>query len=243
MAIAAWTAPPRLSGRPRAPRRRAAFALATACTGLSIAFAAAAVLMTARGEPAAAALALLGCVVADGIDGPLARRLSVSTRFGAWLDALADMLAFGVAAPLLFGAWLRDAVPGPLLLAVMALLAVCAAVRLARFMLRTRRDRWFTGAPTTAAGMVVALSVLADAQPPAAAVLLGTVLSALMVSGFPYPKLAVLADTRHWAWAVPAVAIGVDPVLALLTIGWAYLACGPILWWRRHRGGPGPTAA
>jgi hypothetical protein len=46
-----------------------------------------------------AAMCLIACVVFDGIDGALARRLRVASPFGAQMDSLADMCSFGIAAP------------------------------------------------------------------------------------------------------------------------------------------------
>ncbi|MDX2200657.1 MAG: CDP-alcohol phosphatidyltransferase family protein [Phycisphaerae bacterium] len=57
----------------------------------------------ARPQPTsvhAAAWLIAACILLDGVDGHLARRLNTTSRFGARLDALADMAGFAIA-PLL----------------------------------------------------------------------------------------------------------------------------------------------
>ncbi len=60
---------------------------------------------------AIAALCLIACVVFDGLDGALARKLGVSSPFGAQMDSLADMCSFGLAAPVVVYASLAGTVP------------------------------------------------------------------------------------------------------------------------------------
>lgn len=70
--------------------------------------------------------------VLDGVDGRIARLLKANTRFGAELDSLSDVIAFGVAPATILYLWsLTDA---PRFGWTVALsLTVCAALRLARF--------------------------------------------------------------------------------------------------------------
>ena len=67
----------------------------------------------------------------DALDGRLARMLDASSRIGAELDSLADLVSFGVAPALVLYIW---ALQGTRLGWVVALVfAVCMALRLARF--------------------------------------------------------------------------------------------------------------
>lgn len=78
----------------------------------------------------------LGCIifagVLDGIDGRIARLLRAQSRFGAELDSLSDNIAFGTAPALILFLWSLKAEPRFGWLAALAL-AVCCALRLARF--------------------------------------------------------------------------------------------------------------
>jgi CDP-diacylglycerol--serine O-phosphatidyltransferase len=102
----------------------------------------------------------VGCVilaiVLDAVDGRLARLLKGSSRFGAELDSLADFVNFGVAPAVLVHLWslhyLRN-----LGWIVSLALAVCCALRLARFNVAIDdpdKPAWmmsfFTGVPAPA---------------------------------------------------------------------------------------------
>jgi CDP-diacylglycerol--serine O-phosphatidyltransferase len=78
----------------------------------------------------------VGCVILaillDAIDGRLARMLKGSSRFGAELDSLADFVNFGVAPAVLVHLWSLHALKNLGWIVSLAL-AVCCALRLARF--------------------------------------------------------------------------------------------------------------
>ena len=85
----------------------------------------------------------IGCIVGagilDGMDGRIARLLKAQSKFGAELDSLSDNIAFGTAPALILFVWsLRDA-PRFGWIAALAL-AVCCALRLARFNARIDAD-------------------------------------------------------------------------------------------------------
>lgn len=142
--------------------RQLRFLLVNLCTLTSLGLGVLAIVLALNGDPRTAALALLACVLCDGMDGMLARRLGVTSPFGAQLDSLADMCAFGVAAPMLVYATVAGAVPTSAAVLTCALVAGCAAVRLARFNVLPKDGRYFTGVPTTMAAGVIALAVLLE---------------------------------------------------------------------------------
>ena len=78
----------------------------------------------------------LGCViiagVLDGMDGRIARLLRANSRFGAELDSLSDVTAFGVAPSFILYLWSLQYAPQFGWVAALTL-AVCCALRLARF--------------------------------------------------------------------------------------------------------------
>lgn len=88
------------------------------------------------------ALALACVIVAgvlDGMDGRIARLLRANSRFGAELDSLSDVTAFGVAPSVILFLWSLQFAPSFGWTAALAL-AVCCALRLARFNSRMDAD-------------------------------------------------------------------------------------------------------
>ena len=100
--------------------------------------------------------AVIVSIVLDAIDGRLARFLKGTSRFGAELDSLADFVNFGVAPAVLIYLWsLNDLRTKGWV--VVLILAVCCALRLARFNVAlddTEKPEWsasfFSGAPAPA---------------------------------------------------------------------------------------------
>jgi CDP-diacylglycerol--serine O-phosphatidyltransferase len=228
-------APSRLLPGAGTAGRRARFALANLCTVASLSLGVLAILLAMRGEVRTAALCLIACVICDGLDGALARRLGVSSPFGAQMDSMADMCAFGVAAPVVLYASLAGSVPRPAAGVACALVAACAAIRLARFNVSARDTRFFNGVPTTAVAAVLALAVLMELPLPATFQLGGMALLAFaMVSSFPYATIARLVRLPSWLWLAPLAGALVSPQVTFLVLVGAYLASGPLLWLRQR---------
>ncbi|NBU83904.1 MAG: phosphatidylcholine/phosphatidylserine synthase [Sphingomonadaceae bacterium] len=76
--------------------------------------------------------AIVIAALLDGIDGRVARLLKGESRFGAELDSLSDVIAFGVSPALIIYLWSLQAMPRFGWICALAL-AVCCALRLARF--------------------------------------------------------------------------------------------------------------
>src|SRR6187431_3260307 len=76
--------------------------------------------------------AIVFAALLDGIDGRLARMLKGSSRFGAELDSLADFVNFGVAPAVMIHLWSLHYLRNFGWIVSLAL-AVCCALRLARF--------------------------------------------------------------------------------------------------------------
>ncbi|HYN92443.1 MAG TPA: CDP-alcohol phosphatidyltransferase family protein, partial [Pilimelia sp.] len=170
----------------RTPARRAKFALVNACTLASLGLGMIAIFLAMQGEVRTAAVCLIACVVFDGLDGVLARKLGVSSPFGAQMDSLADMCSFGLAAPVVVYASLAGSVPPAAAGVASALVAGCAAIRLARFNVSPKDGTFFCGVPTTMAAAVLAVAVLIDLPMPGLVLLGGVALLAFaMVSSFP----------------------------------------------------------
>ncbi len=194
----------------------------------------------------------LACVVAagvlDGLDGRLARLLKSNSRFGAELDSLSDVTAFGVVPTIILFLWsLKDA-PQPVGWIAALALAVCCALRLARFnsMLDAeeqprKKAGFLTGVPAPAgAGLtfVPAYLWLVTGEEPIYqswyVVLPWAVFVALlMISNVPtynWSSLRVRSSYRLFALAGVALlgaALLTEPWMSLLGISILYLAMIP----------------
>lgn len=220
----------------RTATRQLRFLLVNACTLASLSLGVLAILLAMRGDVQSAAFCLIACVICDGLDGALARRFGVSSPFGAQMDSLADMCAFGIAAPVVVYASVAGTVPAAAAAVASALVAACAAIRLARFNISPKDSRFFTGVPTTMAAGVLAVAVLVDVPLPPAATLLGVAaLAFAMVSSFPYVTLARLLRLPPWLWLAPLAGALIDPRLTFVAVVAAYLASGPVLWIHSRR--------
>ncbi len=212
-------------------RRRVSFVLVNACTLASLGLGLMAIFLAMQGDVRIAAVCLVACVGFDGLDGALARRLGVSSPFGAQMDSLADMCSFGLATPVVVYASLVGSVPTGAAAIACMLVAGCAAIRLARFNVSPKDGKFFSGVPTTLVAAVLALTVLIELPLPGLAVLGGVALLAFaMVSSFPYAKLARLVKLPPWLWALPIVGAFVDARLTFALAVVIYVASGPVLW-------------
>jgi len=220
----------------RTVARRLRFAAVNACTLASLVLGLFAIFLAMQGDVRWAAACLIACVTFDGLDGALARKLGVASPFGAQMDSLADMCSFGLAAPVVVYASLAGTVPPVAAGVACALVAGCAAVRLARFNVSPKDGRFFCGVPTTMAAAVLALAVLIGLPVSGGWQLAGVALLAFaMVSSFPYAKLARLIKLPPWLLAVPVIGALADVRLTFALIVAAYLASGPLIWLHRRK--------
>ncbi|HIW62825.1 MAG TPA: CDP-alcohol phosphatidyltransferase family protein [Candidatus Stackebrandtia excrementipullorum] len=220
---------PLLPGEPTA-RRRFYFCLANSCTVTSILLGMGAIMLALNGSVQIAAVLLLGCILMDALDGPLARRFGVASPFGAQMDSMADMCSFGIAAPLVVFQTMGADLPTWALGAACALVAVCAAIRLARFNVSPKDGRFFSGVPTTLAATVLALGTLLLTSPHVVMTVGIAMLALMMVSSFPYAKLSQLRKVPPWLWPLPVVGLLLSIEVTFIVLVAVYLLSGPVLW-------------
>lgn len=142
-------------------------------------------------------------MICDALDGRIARLMKTSSAFGAQLDSLADMLTFGAVPAILAKGLLGVAfpsLPGKVAVALVAVYALGAALRLARYNTESAAvaagagahvTRIFRGLPSpAAAGTVAALVVLRHEYQlhglDWAILIACPVLGCLMISRLPY---------------------------------------------------------
>ncbi|MEZ0335042.1 MAG: CDP-diacylglycerol--serine O-phosphatidyltransferase [Gemmatimonadales bacterium] len=140
--------------------------------------------------------------ILDMLDGRVARLSNTGTRFGAELDSLVDVISFGVA-PALLIYFLDFSNAGRFSWILCYIYVTAVALRLARYNVLSAGkapSAWFTGMPSPAAGMTLAVyypfsqtewyrasPAYLDLQHQGLVVLM-LLLAVLMVSNVKYPK-------------------------------------------------------
>ena len=203
-----------------------------------------------QGQFRLAVVAVIVAALFDALDGRVARRLGVTSRFGAELDSLSDFLCFGVTPALvLYMAALKDG--GPLGWVVTLMFPICSALRLARFNTALLADtpppawtgQYFTGVPAPAGALLalipLVISFEAEAAWPRHPVVVGVVLvlvGGLMVSRLPTFSFKKGRIPRHLvlpALLIAALTMGViasSPWIGVSLLGLIYLALIPFSW-------------
>lgn len=188
--------------------------------------------------------------VLDGLDGRIARMLRGQSKFGAELDSLSDVVAFGVAPALIAYLWiLRDWNPAYGWIFALAY-AVCMALRLARFNARIdvedqphKSAGFLTGVPAPAGAGIMLLPLmlwlasdgqwawLRDGRLVAAWAALSAFLIISSVATFSMGALRLKRNVRFGAIVVITligVALFSAPWETLSVIALAYLATIPL---------------
>jgi len=206
---------PALPLRALIPNAITMLALSSGATGVRFAIA---------GEFDKAGAAIVIAALLDGVDGRVARLLKGTSRFGAELDSLSDVTAFGLAPALILYLWALSDL-GQLGWVVALLYAVCCALRLARFNASIDEDAlpkkklgFTTGVPAPAgAGLALAplffslgtAGMWADNPHQRA------VITAIVVT---LAGLAMVSPLAGWSWQ--SVRVPRDArVLVLLAVG------------------------
>jgi CDP-diacylglycerol--serine O-phosphatidyltransferase len=192
----------------------------------------------------------VGCVVIagvlDGMDGRIARLLRANSRFGAELDSLSDVTAFGVAPALIMFLWSLHEAPQFGWVAALAL-AVCCALRLARF--NSRMDSaeqphksagYLTGVPAPAGAGLAFVPVylwLVTGQPIFRAwyvtmpwVIFIALLLISSVATFSWSSLRIRRGSRLFVIAgigLLGAALVTQPWVTLLAVSLVYIAMVP----------------
>ena len=156
------------AGRPMVPNMVTMSALAFGLSSLQFSF---------WGNWQMAVVCIALAAFFDGMDGRVARMLNTSSKFGAELDSLSDLIGFGVAPGFLIYRWTMEqgaivlggkdvsAIGVPWILAMF--LALCCALRLARFNTMLEEEplppcwtHFFVGLPAPGGAYVALLPVV-----------------------------------------------------------------------------------
>lgn len=188
-----------------------------------------------------AAYAIVIAAVFDQLDGRVARMANATSRFGAELDSLSDLISFGMAPGLLLFLWSLEPF-GRLGWLASFFYVACGALRLARFNVQSGsvEKAYFQGLPIPMAAGIVASSVLAfedlelDAARSWGLLAMTFLLGFVMVSTFRYRSFKDI-DFRHrlpFRYLVIGVFIfalvAVRPETTLFVLFLSYAALGAI---------------
>lgn len=190
-----------------------------------------------------AAIAIFVAMIADGLDGRVARLTQTASEFGAEYDSVADMVAFGVAPALVAYSWAFFTL-GKIGWLVAFMYTATGALRLSRFNIQrsTVDKRYFQGLPIpAAAGGLISMVWLAHTYD-------------LGISWFRWPLLTIsiassllmVSQVRYHSFKeidfkgkVPFftillvilifISVAVDPPVVLFLAFVSYILHGPLL--------------
>lgn len=210
---------------------------------------------------------ILAAAVLDLLDGLVARLTHTESLFGAQLDSLADVIAFGVAPAVLIYTRMSNMENRHIAEGTAMFFAVCGALRLARFNVQKTRveKKSFTGLPIPgAAGMVVSSFLFFQRIDPEwdkkfvlnflPVMMVG--LAFLMVSTISYPSFKQLKLERRKSFdvlplVILIVAVGIimkEFVEAMVFAGFMIYVLGGVIghvtrrWWDKSAREPLPES-
>ena len=188
-----------------------------------------------------AVIAIFIGMIADGLDGRIARLTNTQTDFGAEYDSLSDMVSFGVAPALLIYSWNLQTL-GKLGWLVAFMFTAAVALRLARFntQLDTADKRYFQGLACPAAAAFIASWVLichhfhwAWSLIPWLTLGFAVCCSLLMVSNIRYHSFkqidfkGKISFMKVLLMVLVFIAIALDPSIMMFLMTLSYAISGP----------------
>ncbi len=237
---------PRRSGVPRPGMRRVVVVMPSAFTLGNLFFGFWSIVSAFNGNFRWAGWFIVFAGILDMLDGRVARLSGTKSKFGGELDSLVDVISFGVA-PALLMYFLDFAAAGRFAWILCYIYVSAVALRLARYnVLADAKPTpgWFTGMPSPAAGMTLAVYypfsqtewyrvslAYLDLQHQGLVVLI-LLLSLLMVSNVKYPRFPAigLRSVRGLVGLAVHLVILLGGLLApehfLFPLGLAYMAFG-----------------
>jgi CDP-diacylglycerol--serine O-phosphatidyltransferase len=191
-----------------------------------------------------ACMTIFIAMLADGLDGRVARLTNTQSAFGAEYDSLSDMIAFGLAPALLAYTWSLHTL-GKIGWLVAFFYVASTGLRLARFNVQGAEEdkRFFSGLACPAAAAVMGgfvwvmleYGVTDGTTLPYIVSALVVLCAALMLSSVKYYSFKVFDFKNHVPFTVLIVvvlavmAIAMDPAQVLFYAFAAYMVLGPFL--------------
>jgi len=196
-----------------------------------------ALLLVLTGSLHLAAIFIFLGLLADGLDGYIARYLGTG-RIGEYFESLADMLSLSVAPLLLVSATYKDVLANggwqvPLLLIILVVSLVCTLIRLSSFS-SLKNPHFFLGLPTSVSALfLVVLSMLKPDLVVVMPVVLVLALAMISPVRFPRPGLRLNIITAVLILLVILLSgmYGTGIVYILLAALVVYVVVGPLYLW------------
>lgn len=213
------------------------FTAASLCAGMT------ALLLAADGRAELAVLSVILAALFDACDGRIARLTGTTSRFGAELDSLADVVSFGAAPAFILYAWGLGQFGVAGWLPCLAL-GTCCALRLARFNVMTQESsapawtaNYFTGVPAPG-GAFLALSplmaefagLLGNREASLLALFVATAVALLMISTWPTFSGKSLGRKASRLMLLPPAAFAGLAAIGLLYWPWTTLLAVAVLY-------------
>lgn len=200
-----------------------------------------AIVAAMKGQFEKAAIAIFVSMIADGLDGRVARITGTQSEFGAEYDSLSDMAAFGIAPSLVIYSWSLYTL-GKFGWLAAFLYTAATALRLARFNIQVADKNYFKGLPCPSAAGVLASTVwlgtsfhIVGYSIAIPLTLLTVILAGLMVSTIRYSSFKSLElkgrvpfITMVFAVFILAM-IALEPPGVLFVLFMAFVISGPVL--------------
>jgi CDP-diacylglycerol--serine O-phosphatidyltransferase len=181
----------------------------------------------------AASLILLG-LLADGLDGMVARRLG-NGQIGEYLEPIADMVSLSVAPLALFYKVYYDAIVSQssvhLLLGIIIVFSlICSIIRLSSFSL-LKEKQFFIGLPTSASAVFLVLTSFLTPEVWYVFPII-IVLSLAMISSIRFPKPGLMVNLIAAVFIVATIILdsmyyNIAPILLLAALT-SYIIFGPL---------------
>lgn len=212
------------------------FILPSVFTSLNLICGYTSILFSSQNEFLLAGWFVVLAVLCDILDGRIARYSSLTSKFGAELDSLADLVSFGVAPAFLV--FKRYFVENPLFGAACTVLFVlCGALRLARFNITPPSEKdVFIGLPIPAGAGILCTLTISEIQyypyfkiPEHIIPIIIIATSLLMVSTIEYPAMKKTQKTSVQRRIIALASLFVFlffPPLYLLVISWGFAFYG-----------------
>lgn len=206
-----------------------------------------------KGQFELAAMAIFAAMLADTLDGRVARLTNTQSAFGAQYDSLSDLVAFGVAPALVVYSWSLFEL-GKLGWLAAFLYTAATALRLARFNTQASDvsvsdKRYFQGLPCPSAAAILASIVwmgsnyeVQGASFPVMIAVVAVIVAALMVSTIRYTSFKSIDFKGKVPFLTVVVAvfilvaIAMEPPEILFGVFATYVISGPLLTlWQLHK--------
>ncbi len=194
-----------------------------------------------KGQFESAAIAIFVAMIADTLDGRVARLTNTQSAFGAEYDSLSDLVSFGLAPALLAYNWSLFSL-GKLGWLAAFIYVAATALRLARFNTQVSDKHYFQGLPCPSAAAVLASSIWIGASYELVGTMLAVplavltiVVGSLMVSTIRYSSFKSIDFKGRVPFFTIVLtvfiltAIALEPAEILFAIFFSFAASGPIL--------------